>query len=119
MSDRLLADDELRAIAERRDAAPQGEWSYGYEDDGPHCLIGDSGLLWARIVDAPGRPAMSSAAFLANASQDIPRLLADLCRYRAWCRRLMACQDANDGEGDLFALADLTKEVRAAMGGNV
>ena len=95
MTDRLLTDDELRAIEERRAAAPTPPWSYGYEDDGPHCLLGNAGLLWGRITDCPGRPALATAAFLAHASADIPRLLAEVRELRLLLRD--AVQDSTPG----------------------
>ncbi len=51
-----------------------GPWQFGLEDDGPNCLVGERGMLWCRVVDAPGRSATANARLIAAA----PALLAEL-----------------------------------------
>lgn len=117
MSDKLLTDAELAAIAERAEKATPGPWHYNcWWGEGLHnvgFVNGDA--LAIRSEDLPFIERREDTEFVASARSDIPRLLADLHRYRAWCRRLV---EIADDQGVYIGMAkDLAREVRAALEG--
>lgn len=70
--------------------------------------------LWAiehrrNVVDLFSLNAGPRASIRLLVSADIPHLLADLRRYRDWCRRLVAC--------GALELEELQQEVAAALEG--
>lgn len=126
MSDRLLTDEELRAIAERAAQATPGPWIADvrvgvvnvFAGQPPECLTAacPRSLFhkqgrWTPEGWAVNQEDVQDAAFIAASREDVPRLIADLHRYQEFCRRLLACYD---GEGDVLALVE---EVRAALEG--
>ena len=101
----LLAEAELAAIAERANKATPGPW---YAENGV-VLAEDFGRVADCTWEDEGCPPEENACFIAASREDTCRLLADLHRYREWCRRIVRCYD---GEDDPFALQ---AEVRAAL----
>lgn len=55
----------------------QDKLQFGYEDDGPNCLIGSHGVLFARVVDGPRHNAVEYARKFA-ACDDLIAALKDL-----------------------------------------
>lgn len=127
MDDRLLTAEELRAIEERVAQATPGPWRWvdmplaTVEGEPVHrCAVaGGGGVIFQAPLFGPmARPsAGNDADFVANSRSDVPRLLADLRRYRGWCQRLVACADAIREDESVDGTLSLAGEVRATLEG--
>lgn len=99
---------DLQAIEDRANAATERPWS---------CVPSCCGPSWGwdvpELEEADYRDSrfgrQQDAAFIAASRADVPALLAEVRRYRDFCRRLVTCAD---GESDVFGLVE---EVRAAI----
>lgn len=78
-------------------------WAGGTEDDGPHCLIGARGLLFCRVVDAPGHNAIANASLIVRAVNAHDELEAEVKRLR---EELAAARLAADTLGALLTRRD-------------
>ena len=83
-----MGDDELREIEARAEAATPGPWTWDHEDDrlnSPHCPVLFScdigefrNCVWLTRDDA---------AFIAQAREDVPRLVAEIRRLQGGVSR--------------------------------
>lgn len=79
-----MTDAELDEIRQRCEAVTPGPWSvhetpHGYSIRWPHCVRATVARVWG----------IEDSAFVANAREDVPRLLAEIDRLRA-CREVLA-----------------------------
>lgn len=105
---KLLTDAEIAAIADRVEKATVGPWEWKTLNGFHWLASNETTLLEYHATDDGIHGAPEDEMFIAAARQDIPRLLADLQRYREWRRRLVECKD-------MIELLPLIQEVRAAL----
>lgn len=80
-----LTNAELEAIRQRAEAATQGATPEWYVDEDYKDTVR---CAWSADLIAQSIPTEADATFIANARQDVPKLLAEVIRLRLLAHRL-------------------------------
>lgn len=131
-----MTDAELQAIEARRNAIRCDHWQmrfdyingisyatwashvepsvtfhapdYVDEDDLPNVETDQFGYYVPSEIHGPPNHKLTDARFMAHAPQDIAMLLAEIHRYRGFCRRLLAAHD--EGTESVYAVVEDVRE---------
>jgi hypothetical protein len=98
-----LTSEELEAIRQRAEAATQGNWRATLDDpyERTYVLGAFNGIVTV-VADIKGD---ADAEFIANARQDVPKLLAEVDRLR---KALQEIADIDDWDYGLEKAKDIT-----------